>query len=428
MEYGVVGLSHKTAALGVREQLAFDADRLHAALTRLRDQPEVSEAVILSTCNRVEFYTVSPSAEDASRKIWSVVEGVCGLAPDSYDRFEPHLYDKRGDEALHHLFRVASSLDSMVVGEPQILGQLKDAYRAAMAASTVGRYLGRGMERAFSTAKRVRTETAVGAANVSVASVAADLASRIFGNLDGKRILLVGAGEMAEHAARHLVGKGASSLTIANRSVDRARILAEELGGVARPLESLAEELLSADVVITSTGSGEPILHREALSAIMRARKYRSLFLIDIAVPRDVDPRAGDLDNVYLYDVDDLEQVVVSNLQVRDREAERAESIVEAEVTRFSSWLRSADVVPTILALREHVSGLKDAELAKAMAKLGHLDERDREIVQSMAHSLTNKILHAPTAALKLRGKSGTASQDLLDHAQELFGVDLDDS
>lgn len=423
MEYGVVGLSHRTAEVAIREKLAFGGDRLDAALARLKTTPDVPEAVILSTCNRVEFYTVASAQSAAVQSVWSVVEDVLSLDAGSYSRFRPHLYDLRGDDALRHLFRVAASLDSMVVGEPQILGQLKDAYRKANEASTVGRYLGRGMERAFSAAKRVRTETEIGSANVSVASVAAQLAGRIFGNLRGKQVLLVGAGEMAEQAAKHLAGHGALAPTIANRSLDRARALADSLDGSARPLETLPELLLTADIVITSTGSSEPILHRSSLSGIMRARKYRSLFLIDIAVPRDVDPEAGELDNVYLYDVDDLEQVVAANLQVRSQEAERAESIVQDELRSFSRWLQSADVAPTIVALRSHVTGVKDAELEKVLAKLGHLDERDRKIVQAFAHSLTNKVLHAPTVALKSRAQSGKASQELLEHARELFGL-----
>jgi glutamyl-tRNA reductase len=423
MEYGVVGLSHRTAEVAIREKLALGGDRLTRALSRLKTSPDIPEAVVLSTCNRVEFYTVATAPAGAVQSIWSIVEEVCALDRGSYDRFRPHLYDLRGDDALRHLFRVAASLDSMVVGEPQILGQLKEAYRTAGEASTVGRYLGRGMERAFSAAKRVRTETEIGSSNVSVASVAAQLAGRIFGSLRGKQVLLVGAGEMAEQAARHIASHGALAPTIANRSIERAKKLADSLGGTARQLEALPELLLTADIVITSTGATEPILNRASLAGIMRARKYRSLFLIDIAVPRDVDPAAGELDNVYLYDVDDLEQVVASNLRVRGQEAELAESIVRDELANFSKWLQSADVAPTIVELRGTVIGLKDAELEKALAKLGHLDERDRKVVQALAHGLVNKVLHAPTMALKNRARSGQANRELLSHARELFGL-----
>jgi glutamyl-tRNA reductase len=423
MQYAVLGLNHRSAAVSIREQLALNDARLREALSRAASSPQIPEAVILSTCNRVEFYTASPQPQEAVGALWSIVEEVCGLHKESLRAFRPHLYDLQGDEAVRHLFRVASSLDSLVLGEAQILGQLKDAYQKAAEHQTVGRYLGRGMERAFSTAKRVRTETRLGASGVSIAYVAVQLAEKIFGTLRDKAVLLIGAGDMAELAARHLLQHGATRPVIANRSLDRAQALAESLGGTARQLEALPELLLAADIVITSTGSDRPILRRDTLQGIMRARKYRPLFLIDIAVPRDIEAAAGDLDNVYLYDIDDLEQIVASNLEDRRREAAQAEQIVQDEVERFRRWNEEADIVPTVVALRKHVTEIKDAELEEVLGKLKHLSEKDQQLVRTLGHRLANKFLHSPTVNLKRRASERQVNQDHLDLLRALFDL-----
>lgn len=423
MRYAIVGLNHRSAAVSIREQLALNEDRLQEALTRAANSGEIPEAVILSTCNRVEFYTAAHQPAHAMGALWRIVEEVCDLGRGSWGKFRPYLYDFQNDEAIRHLFRVAASLDSMVLGEPQILGQLKDAYQTALEHSAVGRYLGRGMERAFSTAKRVRTMTRIGASGVSVSYVAVQLAEKIFGTLKDKSVLLVGAGDMAELAARHLITHGATRPVIANRSLPRAQTLAESLGGTARTLEALPELLIAADIVITSTGATRPILQRSTLAGIMRARKYKPLFLIDIAVPRDVEAAAGDLDNVYLYDIDDLEKIVASNLEERRREAEQAESIVMHEVERFRRWYEEADILPTVMALREHHHQIKDRELERALARLGHLSERDQLVVRKLAHALTNKMLHAPTVNLKAMASEGAATQEVVDVVHALHAL-----
>ncbi len=423
MNYAIVGLNHRSAAVSIREQLAINETRLQEALTRAAHSQEIHEAVILSTCNRVEFYTASTNPARAMTALWNIIEEICDLESGSWQKFRPYLYDFQGDDAIKHLFRVASSLDSMVLGEPQILGQLKTAYQLALKHSAVGRYLGRGMERAFSTAKRVRTQTRLGASGVSVSYVAVQLAEKIFGSLKDKSVLLVGAGDMAELAARHLITHGATRPVIANRSLNRAQVLADALGGSARTLEALPELLISADIVITSTGATRPILQRNTLAGIMRARKYRNLFLIDIAVPRDIDTSAGDLDNVYLYDIDDLEQIVASNLEGRRREADQAENIVLHEVNRFKRWYEEADIVPTVVAMRNSVHDTRELELERALSKLGHLSERDLKVVRKLAHNLTNKFLHTPTTTLKRRASQGMATQEVVDVVHELFAL-----
>ncbi len=421
MNYLVLGLNHRTASVSIREQLALGEARLGEALASVVGNEDLREAVILSTCNRVEIYASARHPARALPAAWGILERVCDLGERSFDRFRPHLYELRDEAAVKHLFRVASSLDSMVVGEPQILGQLKTAYAAASEAGAVGQYLGRGMTRAFSAAKRVRTETKIAESGVSVSYVAAQLAQKIFGSLAGKSVLLVGAGEMAELAARHLSAQGATRTTIANRSLDRAQALAATLGGTARPLEALPELLIEADIVITSTGAREPILHRKSLAGIMRARKYRPLFLIDIAVPRDVEPSAGELDNVYLYDVDDLEQVVAANLATRQKEAQVAEAIVQEEVASFMRWVDQSNVTPTITAMRQKAVEIKDAELERTLGKLEHLSERDRQLIAQMAHSLTNKLLHSPTVMLKRKASEGIATRDVVELIHDLF-------
>lgn len=421
MSYVLLGLSHRTASVDIREKLALNESRMRDALELVRQDEDLEEAVILSTCNRVEFYGVARHPARAQAAAWRVLERACGLTQGSQERFRRHLYRFEDAEAINHLFRVASSLDSMVVGEPQILGQLKDAFSDASDAGVVGQFLNRGMAKAFSAAKRVRTETRVAEAGVSVSYVAAQLAQKIFGSLSGKSVLLVGAGEMAELAARNLVAQGATHTTIANRSLDRAQALATKLGGAARPLEALPELLIKADIVITSTGATEPILHRRSLAGIMRARKYRQLFLIDIAVPRDVEPSAGDLDGVYLFTVDDLKEVVAENVAARQKEAQRAERILTEEVQRFMRWVDQTDIVPTVVAMREHVNALKDAELERALAKLSHLSGRDRKVVEQLAHALTNKFLHTPTVRLKRRSAEGTATRELVEVVNDLF-------
>lgn len=423
MEYAVFGVNHRTAPLAIRERLALSGSRLEEALRRLRASGALEEVVILSTCNRVELYVATQDRQASWQAVAGVLEEVCELGGGARDEFERHMYKLWGLDALGHLFRVASSLDSMVLGEPQILGQLKTAYAASAEVGSVGPRLNRAMHRAFSAAKRVRTETQIGEGGVSVAYVAAQLAERIFGSLRGRAVLLVGAGEMAELAARHLKDAGTSQLVIANRSLERAQALADTLQGVAHPLEELPHLLEVADIVITSTGSPRALLRRRHLQTIMRARKHRPLFMIDIAVPRDIEPACGELDNVYLYDVDDLQQVVADNIAERRREADSAQSIVTEEVERFVQWLGEADVVPTVVALRERFHAVREQEVERALRRLQHLDERDRRAVEALAQALTNKLLHQPSMTLKRYAQEGGATPELLDTVHELFQI-----
>ncbi len=424
MEYALFGVNHRTAPLAVRERLALNGPRLEAVLQRLRGQEAVEEAVILSTCNRVELYITAADRQAAWQATADALREICELGPGAEVDFERHLYKLWGVDAIGHLFRVASSLDSMVLGEPQILGQLKTAYAAAAEVGAVGPRLNRAMHRAFSAAKRVRTETQIGEGGISVAYVAAQLAERIFGSLKGRQVLLVGAGEMAELAARHLKDAGTTELTIANRSLERAQALADALQGVAHPLEELPHLLEVADIVITSTGSPRALLRRRHLQTIMRARKQRPIFLIDIAVPRDIEPGCGELDNVYLYDVDDLQQVVADNVAERRREAERAQRIVTEEVERFVQWIGEADVVPTVVALRERFHAVRAQEVERALRKLQHLDEHDRRVVEALANALTNKLLHPPSVALKRYAQEG-APPEALELVRDLFDLHL---
>jgi glutamyl-tRNA reductase len=334
----------------------------------------------------------------------------------------PYLYDKSGDQAVRHIFRVAASLDSMVLGEPQILGQVKDAYEAAVAAGTLRSFLGRCVHRAFTVAKRVRTETALGAGTVSISSVAVDLARKIFGDLGNHTVLLVGAGEMAEAAARSL-GKGARAIRVCNRSFERAAALAQQFGGGAAPLDQLEEELFLSDVVVTSTASRTHVVTRDMVKRAMKARKGRTLFFVDIAVPRNVEPDVHKIDNVYVYNVDDLEHEVAFGLKARQKEVAAADKIVEEELVQFEAWARGLNVQPTIVSLRAKTRGVLQAELERSLSgRLKHLTEGDRSALQQMIDSATNKLLHAPTTRLKT-GASTDAGADLVEALVHLFDL-----
>ena len=434
----VVGLSHRTAPVDVREKLSTGADLLPAVLARLGSRRELAEAMFLSTCNRVEVLASSqPNISDrnASRAIREALGEFAGLA--SAGELEPYLYERSGAEAVRHVFRVSASLDSMVLGEPQILGQVKDAYDAAMAAGTLKHYLGRCVHRAFTVAKRVRTETALGAGTVSISSVAVDLARQIFGDLSNHAVLLVGAGEMAEAAAKSL-GKGARSIRVCNRSFDRAAALAGQFGGSAAPLDALEEELTIADVVVASTGSPTFVVTRDMVKRAMKARKGRTLFFIDIAVPRNVEPTVHKIDNVYVYNVDDLEGQVAQGMKARAAEVAAAETIVEAELSEFEKWSRGLDVQPAVVALRAKTRAVLFAEMERSLSsRLKHLGEADRAAITQMVESAVNKLLHAPTTRLKASATDGDAAEyvaalkhlfDLPEHASIAPPASADES
>jgi glutamyl-tRNA reductase len=418
-----LGLSHRSAPVAVREKFAASADVLPLVLARLASRTELAEVMFLSTCNRVEVLACaakSASEADATRAISEVIREHAGLA--SAAEIQPYVYVRSGVDAVRHIFRVSASLDSMVLGEPQILGQVKDAYDAATAAGALKSYLGRCVHRAFTVAKRVRTQTALGAGTVSISSVAVDLARKIFGDLSNHAVLLVGAGEMAEAAAKSL-GKGARSIRVCNRSFDRAAALAAQFGGSAAPLESLADELTIADVVVTSTGSPTFVVTRDMVKRAMKARKGRTLFFIDIAGPRNVEPSVHGIDNVYVYNVDDLEHQVAEGMKARHAEVAAAERIVEAEVAEFQTWSRGLDVQPAVVALRAKTRAVLFAELEKSLGtRLKHLGDADRAALTQMMESSVNKLLHAPTTRLKASAADGAAA-DFVDALKHLFDL-----
>ncbi|HEU4735263.1 MAG TPA: glutamyl-tRNA reductase [Kofleriaceae bacterium] len=400
-ELFVVGISWRTAPVAVREKLAFREEELDGTLRAMTAGLPVAEALLVSTCNRVEVYGVARPGADATGPVRAFLAASRGLA--SADVADV-LYDHRGGAAVRHVFSVASALDSLVLGEAQILGQLKAAYGVAADAGTSGPLLGRCLERAFGVAKRVRTETAIarGAANVS--TVAVDLAKRVFGNLAGKSVLVVGAGKMSTLAARHLYASGAHHIVVTNRSPEKAEALAAEIDGIAKPWADLERLLVEADVVISSTGAREPILTRALFKRVTKARRWRQLVVIDIAVPRDAEPAIGELDGVYVFDIDDLEKVVAANLAERAKAAEHAARIVEHEAGQFEHWLRTQGVVPTIRALRERFARVAEAELQKTLDQLSrkeHTPAQQREVVQRLVQLIVNKLLHQPTTALR---------------------------
>jgi glutamyl-tRNA reductase len=415
-DFVVVGLSHRTAPVEVRERLAVAPQDLERELREIAAHARLEEALLISTCNRVELYATSANPLQATQEAKQTLAKRLGDAAG-----DEVLYQERGIDVVRHLFRVASSLDSLVVGEPQILGQVKEAFDAATEAGTVGTLLGRCFTQAFATAKRVRNETGIAEGTVSVSSIACELAKKIFGNLEGRRTLLLGAGEMGESAARSLRQTG-THLHVINRSEERAQALAESCDGRAVPYEHLTTELAEADVVIASTASPKFILTPQLMKSVVRTRRHRPLFIIDIAVPRDVDPRVGNMDNVFVYDVDDLQQVAEENLAVRAREAALAEHIVEDEVESFLTWRRSLELAPTIVALRKRFGQVAEEELRRALPRLQSLSEPDRAVLEAMSRSLVNKLLHQPMTELK----AGAGAPDgalLIDAVRRLFAL-----
>jgi glutamyl-tRNA reductase len=395
MNLQLLGVNHRTAPVEVRERLAIPESKLPQALQQLMTIPGVNEALILSTCNRVEI--VAHTA-NGSTDLRHFLKQYFALDPTPY---EPHLYEFRQDDAVRHVFRVASSLDSMVVGEPQILGQVKEAYATARAAGTVQSYLDLLLTRAFAVAKRVRTETAVGSSSVSVASVAVELAGKIFGSLEGKHVCIVGAGKMSELAARHLVAQGAGPVFVANRTYERACALAERFGGQAIKFDKLYDHCERADVVITSTGAPVTIFKREHGARFPAKRRNRPMFFIDLAVPRDVDPEMSKLDGIFVYDIDDLQEAVSSHVESRKKEAEHAESIIQTEVERFHARLQTLHVVPTIVSLQDQFETIRQAELDRVRGRLGKLTPEQEMAVEALTHGIVNKIMHTPIRSLK---------------------------
>ncbi len=399
----VLGLNHKTAPVELRERLHFPEQDLARPLGRLGDLPDVFERLILSTCNRVEVYAVVADGAAARAPLQAFLAEARAVPAEA---FAESLYLHVDGEAVRHAFRVASSLDSLVLGEGQILAQVKAAYAVASREAATGPILNNLMEWALHVAKQVRTETGIGATPVSVASVAVDLAQRIFSELTGRTVMILGAGEMAELALTHLKDEGIQTIIVANRHHDRAVALAGRVGGRAITFEHARDAMVDADIVISSTGAPHVILTREDLAEVVRRRHYRPIFLIDIAVPRDIDPKANALDNVYLYDIDDLQAVVATNLAAREREGVRGEVLVEREVEQFLRWLQTLEVVPTIVSLRERFEAIRRAEVEKALGSMGDLTAAQREAVSALSTALINKLLHLPMTELKRQAAS----------------------
>jgi len=414
-ELHLVGLSHKSAPVAVREKVALGGDELKDAMSSLAGRPGVSEAMVVSTCNRVECYVYGESLEEARRFFLERTADA-----------EGHLYVHSGRDAVRHLFRVAASLDSMVVGEPQILGQVKESYGLAAAAQSAGAFVSRLCNRAFATAKRVRSETEIARGAGSVSQVAVELVEKIFGDLRDRAVLLVGAGKMGALSAKALRDLGADRILVTNRSPEKARALAGEIGATAEPWDGLTSLLALADVVIVSTGAPTYVITQELAAHVMKARRGRSICLIDLAVPRNVDPACGQQDNVYAYDIDDLQKVVVQTHTARAEEALRAEAIVEAEVMAFAQERETRAALPVLAELRRRAEQIARVEADRTLSHLGaKLDEKGRKSVEAMAQAIVNKLLHGPTARLKEAAASGDS--DLPGAAAELFGVEAEE-
>jgi glutamyl-tRNA reductase len=394
MNFQLIGVNHNSAPLDVRERLAISEARLPDAIQTLVKQPGVEEGMVLSTCNRVELLTSSREAAD----LRGFLRSYFGISPDA---LRPHIYEFEKSEAVRHVFRVASSLDSMVVGEPQILGQVKEAYAVARGLGAVHSALEALLSRAFAVAKRVRTETAIGSSSVSIAAVAVQLAEKIFGSLRNRTVYVVGAGKMAELAARHLIARGVGHILFTNRTHERAVQLAEAFGGQAIPFDQLYETVGRADIVLTSTGATEPLFRREEGEKLLSRRKNQPMFFIDIAVPRNVHPDMNRLDGMFVYDIDDLQTVAGNNSSERKKEAERAEKIIEVEVERFAIRMKSLAVVPTILSLQEYCETIRQAEIDRIRGKMGELTPEQEAAIEAMTRGIINKLLHTPITTLK---------------------------
>ena len=416
-----LGINHNSAAVEVRERVAFAPEQVSEALNDACEAGQVEEVVILSTCNRTELYAIVPEGVGPEAKALQLIDWMANYHHLSVAQLRQSAYHFEAQQALQHIVQVASGLDSMVLGEPQIFGQLKSAYVVASEAGTVGSELGRLFPRIFSIAKRVRTDTAIGENPVSVAYAAVDLARHIFADLGKCNALLVGAGETVELVARHLIEAGVSKIVIANRTLGRARDLAQKFGAEAVLLAEIPEELRDADIVITSTASQLPILGKGAVEQAIKARKHRPMLMVDIAVPRDIEAQVGDLRDVYLYSVDDLREIVDQNLRSRHQEARKADLIIAEGVSQYMDEVRSLAVVDVVKEYRRMAENLRERELQRALRGL-HRGEDPQQILAQLARSITNKLIHSPTAGL--RQASADGRKDLLSNACKLLGLE----
>lgn len=417
LKFCCLGVSHKTAPVSVREKFSFKGEEIERALLKLTSLPSVEEGMILSTCNRVEIYFTTRS-EPPFKEVIEFLQDEKGA---SLDEINEHFYRKIDGDAVKHGFYVASSLDSMVVGEPQIVGQFKDAFLKAKELGTIGTVLCRFCETALKVSKRVRTETGIAKNAVSISFAAVELARKIFGSLNGRSVAIIGAGEMAELAVKHLISNGVSNVFVVNRTFERAKKLADEFGGRPFPLTELPSVLKVSDIVISSTGAPGYVLTRENVLPAIKERPNRPMFLIDIAVPRDIDPSLNDFDNLYVYDIDDLQQVVDSNIKERLREAEVAKKIVDEYVERFIKWMRELEIAPLIAELKEKAESIRREVLSKRLPKLRLTPEQEEE-VENITRIIINKLLHQPITNVKRKAVEETRSQ-VVQIFREIFGL-----
>lgn len=418
----LIGVNHKTAPLAVREKIFAGCEEENDLFPRLLSLEGVQEVLYISTCNRIEI-VASIEGEGEGKTVRSLFDFLARNGNLTPAEAEKYFYNYRDKEAVRHIFRVASSLDSLVMGETQILGQVKDAYRRALERNATGTVLNRLMHRAFRTAKRVRSETAIAVNPVSVSFAAVELAKKIFGTLTGRKILLIGAGEMAELTGTHLISSGAEDIIVANRSPAHAAQLAEKFHGEAVSLDALGEKLIEADIVISSTDAPDYIVTADLIRKIHHQRKNRLLFLIDIAVPRDIDPAVDSIDNVYLYNIDNLQDIVDENMNIRKKEALKAEAIVEEEIMYYTNWLKELEAVPTIVSLRTRAEEITQAEMEKASNWMQKFDQEEQKKIKILVNSIVNKILHTPVSVLK-EESSEVGSKGIVDAVRQLFRLD----
>jgi glutamyl-tRNA reductase len=419
MEICLIGVSHQTTPIEIRERLAFSNKQLPEALRGIQELPSVKECLIISTCNRTEIVAVVKKEGSGHIEIRDFILNFHHLTEKDIPQ---GFYNHCHIDAVRHLFRVSSSLESMVIGEPQILGQVKDAFQCAQEAGTVGPILSNLFNQAIRAAKKVRTETGISRNAVSISFAAVELAKKIFSDISDKVVLLIGAGEMSELAARHLISNGVKSLLVANRTMQKAQELAKLFDGEPVPFDQIHSILDTADIIITSTGAPHIILHKSDISAALRRRKNRPIFLIDIAVPRDIDPEANKCDNVYLYDIDDLQMVVDANLKERLKEAKKASDVIDHEVARFIKECALMEAVPTITQLSTLMEGIRKREVEKALSRLPQLENGQREILEAMTSAMIKKVLHHPISRLK-NSDDPEDLKALLKATKELFGL-----
>lgn len=418
----LIGINHKSAPVELRECLAFNEDDTFEALSSFKNNQLIKEAILFSTCNRVEILMTT---SDPGQAVFDAKKYISDFKQILPNQFENSLYVYQGGNAIRHIFRVASSLDSLVVGEPQILGQIKDAYRKALAQKTSGVILNRLLHKSFFVAKRVRHETGIGDHAVSISYAAIELAKKIFGSIENKKVLLIGAGEMAELAVEHLIRNKTGDIYVANRTFDRALKLARNFNGKAIRFEEIDDTIEHSDIIISSTGAPGFVIFQDQVKRLLRKRKNKPLFFIDIAVPRDIDPGINRLNNAYVYDIDDLKGVIEENIEDRKREAVKAERIIDEAVIKFKQWHKNLDIVPTIVDLRKKMENIAQNETKKTFKSLQHLSDTDYQAINRMTNAIINKVLHDPTMFLKQNGYHGPNSASI-DFTRKLFKLDED--